>query len=344
MFVTIIGPGNMGRGITTRLLAGGHRVSLVGLEPGQAEQVAEEVRKHASGPGTVEAAELEAGVGPAEVVILALPYQASLELVREHAALLGGKVVVDISNPLNDSYTGLLTEGGPSAAETIRSALPDGARVVKAFNTTFARTLMAGSVSGQPLDVFIAGDDPSANERVVELARTGGMQPIVVGGLERARQLEALGVLAIAIHAPLGTGYMTGWKLVFPGTASPGAAGFPRNAVVGVLPDTSAVGQIVTELAAAGVEQSRVQMAMGAEGAAALRAAQRGAEGALAFLFGFENEHTQRHLREVGAGRVVIAVEVGDGRLGDRVGEILARHGATFVNYYSRWTTRSLVP
>src|SRR5690606_13572050 len=54
-------------------------------------------------------------------------------------------------HPLDESYTGLVTEGGPSGAESIRSLLPPETRLVKAFNTTFARTLVAGEVSGQPL-------------------------------------------------------------------------------------------------------------------------------------------------------------------------------------------------
>lgn len=238
-----------------------------------------------------------------------------------------------------------MTEGGPSGAESIRSLLPPETRLVKAFNTTFARTLVAGEVSGQPLDVFIAGDDEEANERVAELVRGGGMRPITVGGLERARQLEALGFLGISLQEPLGTGFMTGWKLVFPGTtAVREGRGFPRNAVAGVLQDTSAVGRIVTEVAAAGVEESRVHLVLGAEGAAMLRNAYQGGVGMLGALFGYEADHTRRHLNEVEAGRVLMIVEVDDDAVGERVGGILARHGAEFVNYYSRWTSRSLFP
>lgn len=342
MNVTIIGPGNMGRALVSRLLAGGHPVALVGRDRRQAEEVASELREGAGGNAAVEAVEPEAAIERSEVVVLALPYQAALDAAREYGRLLAGKVVVDISNPLNESYTGLVTEGGPSGAETIRSLLPPEARLVKAFNTTFARTLVEGEVSGQPLDVFIAGDDEASNEVVAELVRDGKMRPIMVGGLERARQLEALGFLGISMQEPLGTGFMTGWKLVFPGTETPEGRGFPRNAVVGVLPDTGEVGQIVTELTAAGVEQSDVHLVMGTEGAATLRNAGQSSTGILGSLFGYEAEHTRKHLREVEAGHVVIVVEVADDTLGERVGEVLARHGAHFVNYYSRWTVRSL--
>ena len=301
MHVTIIGPGNMGRALATRFLAGGYQVSLVGHDRAQAEEVASELRAAAGGTAAVEVSEAEPAIGRSEVVILALPYEVSLDAAREHSELMVGKVVVDISNPLNESYSGLVTDDGTSAAETLRSLLPPDAHLVKAFNTTFARTLMDGVVSGQQLDVFIAGDDEAARERVSELVRRGGMRPVVVGALARARQLEALGFLGISMQEPLGTGFMTGWKLVFPGTETPAGPGFPRNAVVGVLPGTGAVGEIVTELAAVGVEQSQMQLVMGPEGAEALRNAQHSRTGILGSLFGYEGEHTQRHLREVEA-------------------------------------------
>ena len=125
----------------------------------------------------------------------------------------------DISNPLNDQYNGLVTSPDTSAAETIRSVLPEGSKLVKAFNTTFAGTLVEGQVGEQPLDVFIAGDDETAKEVVKELVLSGGMHPVDVGALERARQLEAIGLLGITLQGSLGTGFMSGWKLVLPKAA-----------------------------------------------------------------------------------------------------------------------------
>jgi predicted dinucleotide-binding enzyme len=58
---------------------------------------------------------------------------------------------------------------GASGAEEIAKATPAGARVVKAFNTTFARTLLAGQVANQTLDVFIAGDDADAKATISQL-------------------------------------------------------------------------------------------------------------------------------------------------------------------------------
>ena len=217
MRVLIIGTGNMGRGIATRLLAGGHEVILYNETRDKAEALAAELRGAASGGASVSVAGSPAEAIPAsDVVILAVWYPVSRQLAQELGPRLAGKIVVDISNPLNETYDGLATPPDTSAAEIVRAALPPEARVVKAFNTTFAGTLVAGQVAGQPLDVFIAGDDLSAKDAVATLVRGGGLNPIDAGALERARQLEGLGMLGITLQGRLGTQFDTAWKLILP--------------------------------------------------------------------------------------------------------------------------------
>jgi len=147
-------------------------------------------------------------------VVLAVYYPGALELVRELGDRLARKVVVEISNPLNQTFDGLATAPGTSAAEELAERAPSGARVVKAFNTTFSGTLVEGQVAGQPLDVHIAGDDEEAKEKVAQLVRDGGMRPIDVGPLERAKHLEGLGFLHITLQQPLGLGFQSAWKLM----------------------------------------------------------------------------------------------------------------------------------
>ena len=213
MHVTVIGAGNMGRGIGHRLVAGGHDVTVVDRDPEEAGQLAEELRSAAKADATVEAA------GPGaelrgEVVILALYYPGTLDVAKELGDRLVGKVVVDITNPLNQNFDGLATAPGTSAAEELATSAPPGVRVVKAFNTTFAGTLVAGEVAGQPLDVLLAGDDEEAKERVAQLVRDGGLRAIDTGPLERARQLEGLGFLGITLQQPLGLNFQSAWKLI----------------------------------------------------------------------------------------------------------------------------------
>ena len=217
MRVLIIGSGHMGRGIATPLLAGGNEITLFDIDPGASETLASDLGGTAPGGARVAVAETPGEAGPAsDVVILASWYGTNLETARKLGATLDGKVVVDISNPLNRTSDGLVTPPGTSAAETIRAALPAGARVVTAFNTTFSGTLVACEGAGQPLDVFIAGDDQAAKDAVATLVRGGALNPIDVGALERARQLEALGLLGITLQGRLGTSFGTAWKLIMP--------------------------------------------------------------------------------------------------------------------------------
>jgi predicted dinucleotide-binding enzyme len=123
---------------------------------------------------------------------------------------------VDISNPVDFStFDRLVTPADSSAAEELAKLLPQGTPVVKAFNTTFASTLVDGKVAGQALDVLIAGDDDAANEKVAALVLAGGLRPVDAGPLRRARQLEHLGFLHMAVQDKLDSGYRSTVKLLW---------------------------------------------------------------------------------------------------------------------------------
>lgn len=213
MNVTIIGAGNMGRGIGTRLVAGGHSVTFVDANPETAERTAAEVKASINNGAKVSTASLgQAELG--EVVVLAVWYGTNIEIARQLGSKLAGKVVVDIANPLNSSFDGLATAPDSSSAEDVARAIAAGAKVVKAFNTTYAGTLVAGQVAGQPLDVFIAGDDEDARNKVAELVKDGGMRPIDTGPLSRARQIEAMQFLHIVTQGTLGTNWGSTIKIL----------------------------------------------------------------------------------------------------------------------------------
>jgi predicted dinucleotide-binding enzyme len=211
MNVGIVGAGNMARGIGTRLVEGGNAVTFFDTDADKARGLAAELEVRKAG-GKATAGTLDRALAN-PVVVLALPFAAAQDFAREHSVELAGKIVVDISNPLNATYDGLVTHPGKSAAEEIAVLLPT-SKVVKAFNTTFAGTLVAGEVSGHKLDVLIAGDDREAKRTVIELVESGGLRGIDAGKLERARHLEGLGLLGITLQSTLGTGFQSAWKLV----------------------------------------------------------------------------------------------------------------------------------
>jgi predicted dinucleotide-binding enzyme len=206
MDITIIGTGNMARGIATRALAGGHTVTLLGTSRDKAEALAGELA------GDVRAGQVgDDLVG--DVVVLAVWYQAVEDVLDAYEDRLDGKVVVDITNPVDpETYAPLAIEAG-SVAQEIAARVP-GAKVAKAFNTTFAGTLVDGEVAGQPLDVFVAADDDGAKSTIRQLAADGGLRAIDAGPLALAGKLEALGYLNMAIQPSLGTNYASAIKVV----------------------------------------------------------------------------------------------------------------------------------
>lgn len=199
MDITIIGTGNMARGIATRALAGDNPVTLLGLETADAPALAADLNG-AVATGTV------GDPVSGELVVLAIPYDAIDDVLGRYDGQLDGKTVVDITNPIDFStFTPLSVEAG-SAAQEIADKVP-AANVVKAFNTTFAGTLVEGMVAGEQLDVLIASDDEQAKASVKQLVESGGLRAVDAGPLARAHELEAVGYLHMSLQESLGTGF-----------------------------------------------------------------------------------------------------------------------------------------
>jgi NADPH-dependent F420 reductase len=206
MEITIIGTGNMARGIATRALTGGHTVTLLGTATEKAQALASELS------GDVRAGAIGDEL-QGDAVVLAVWYQALDDVLTRYGDQLNGKVVIDITNPVDpESFQPLTIEAG-SAAQEIAQKAP-GAKVVKAFNTTFAGTLVEGQVGGQPLDVFVASDDEDAKGVLRQLAQDGGLRAVDAGPLAHAHQLEGLGYLHMAIQGGLGTAYGSSVKVL----------------------------------------------------------------------------------------------------------------------------------
>jgi 8-hydroxy-5-deazaflavin:NADPH oxidoreductase len=211
--ITIIGAGNMARGIGIRMLAGGNNITIVGRNPEKVGDLATQLRSTGKKGATVNTAAYGSTIGD-EVVVLATPYPADMSIVKEYGAKLSGKIVVSISTPLNATYDGMATAADTSAAEEVAKAASTGVKVVKAFNTNFAGTLATGLVAGQPLDVFMAGDDAGAKAVIAKLVESGGLRPLDVGPLQRSRQLEGLHLINIGLQSTLDKPWMNGIKFV----------------------------------------------------------------------------------------------------------------------------------
>ena len=186
--ISIIGTGNMASTIATLAVAGGNTVEVIGRDQSKAADLAKTL-----GGGTTTG---EFGAVPAgDIVIVALGYANVVPVVAQYGEALAGKVIVDICNPVNSGGDGLAIPDGTSIAQDVAAAAPASASVVKAFNTTFGAVL----AKGQPLDVFIAGDDESAKAVVAEFVESLKLRPLDVGGLSMAHYLEGTGLVMIGL-------------------------------------------------------------------------------------------------------------------------------------------------
>ncbi len=189
--ISIIGLGNMASTLADRALAGGNAVEIIGRDAVKAKALAAALGGDTA--GTV-------GTAPAgDIVIVAVPYASAAAVVSGYGDALHGKVIVDITNPINPDFTGFVTPDGSSGAQEIANAAPAGAHVVKVFNTLPCDVLAAGSVQGRPVDVFIAGDDAQAKARVSVFIESLGMHPMDAGQLPMARALENATLLQLGL-------------------------------------------------------------------------------------------------------------------------------------------------
>jgi hypothetical protein len=192
----IIGLGNMGKGLARRL-AGNTALVLGSRDPGTATDFAATLQTQPEVLGHDEAIER------ADIVILALPFDAALAAARNPA--ITGKILVDITNPLKPDFSGLTIGHSTSAAEQIQAAAPQ-ARVVKAYNTIFASLFDATVEQTADIPVFLAGNDQAAVAAVAELVNLSGFTVETTGTLDAARLLEPLGMLNIRFGYGMGQG------------------------------------------------------------------------------------------------------------------------------------------
>lgn len=208
--IGIIGAGNMGRGLVTRLTSAGHEVRLFDHKPEHAREVARDAST--GNAGKASGASLDETLA-AEVVILAMWYPATVEFANEQADALSGKIVVDISNPLDETYTRVNVRPDTSGAELLAGALPD-SHVVKAFNTLPAATLAPAQVDGVGLDAFVASDHEDSKRVVLDLLEGTGLRGLDAGTLDNSRVLERLTAFGIELGQRYGIGFDFGFKFL----------------------------------------------------------------------------------------------------------------------------------
>ena len=207
MKVFVIGAGNVGGGQVRSAVKAGHQVSVLA---NSSDQLAELV----SQTGATLVTSLAEGAKGADLIYLAVPATAVAAIAAELRSVIGNAILVDGTNPLNATFSDLEYKGQSGAAD-LQDLLPEVA-VVKAFNTVFAARYSSPSQDGKLLQVFIAGNDESANSKVATYAGSLGFDPVILGGLRFAKSMEEMAFLNIALNASKGLSWQSAWSLTGP--------------------------------------------------------------------------------------------------------------------------------
>jgi hypothetical protein len=206
MDIAIIGAGNVGSALARAFVRSGHDVTITARN-------AERVSGVASATGARAVATNAEAARSAHVIVLATPFTSAAEVAAEIRNVAKGRVIVDTTNRMSFGPTGPDMDTTISNAEELAALLPD-SHVVKAFNTLFASNQADPILDDVQLDGFVAGDDAASKARILSLVASIGLEPVDVGPLARARQLESLAFLNISLNATRNGAWRSGWKLV----------------------------------------------------------------------------------------------------------------------------------
>jgi 8-hydroxy-5-deazaflavin:NADPH oxidoreductase len=193
MGTAVVGLGNIGSRLAKNLTAGGQKIIVADKTLAKAEKLASELGSNAQAMPVAEA------MAKADVVILAIYFDAIKQLIGTYRDALAGKIVVDPSNPIAPDGKGGFKKTIPpeqSSGQLISALLPDGARLVKAFGTLSAESLASGANRAPERAVlFYATDYPQAGEVVAKLITVSGFSPVGVGGIDKSIRMEVGGDL-----------------------------------------------------------------------------------------------------------------------------------------------------
>lgn len=190
--VAVIGLGNIGTTVASNLVKG-HRVVIVAdRKIEKANELAQKLGKYA------QPEEIPAAIEKADIIVLAVWFDAIKELFTTYASALQGKIIVDPSNPIAPDEKGgfkKIIGENQSAGELLSALLPKDAKLAKALGTLGVASLAAAAFQNPANVSFYATDDASINSAIEQLIHDNGFEPVRVGDLEKSIRIEVFGDL-----------------------------------------------------------------------------------------------------------------------------------------------------
>jgi len=183
--IGVIGSGRVGGTIGALWVKAGHEVMFSSLD-------VEHDRKLAAGIGAgARAGTPKEAAAFGDVLFFAVPYAALPGLGRDLAVEIKGKIVLDASNPVPGRDGDMAKEALAKGTGVASPQFLPGARIVRAYNEVgYTRMRDDAHRAGERLGIPLAGDDAQALKTAVRLVQDAGHEPVVVGGLARAREFD----------------------------------------------------------------------------------------------------------------------------------------------------------
>ncbi|RUT33608.1 reductase [Paenibacillus zeisoli] len=200
MTISVLGTGNMGKALVKQAAAyTGGRVLWGSRNPGEAAELARSFGL----ADQVEVVTYEEAL-QADIIIPAFPAAAILDWALTHQEKIKHKIIVDISNPFNEDFSGFTTQWGESSAERLQSILPE-SKVIGAFKNTFFKVFENPVFEDQKSDVLVTGDDEEAVSQFIEIFKPLPFRFIHAGKLANNRTIERFTLLELELAVRYGT-------------------------------------------------------------------------------------------------------------------------------------------
>lgn len=191
--VAVIGLGKIGEAIATNLAKGTHSVILASRDLEKAKSLASKIGS------LVTAKETTAAIQEADVIIPAIYFDSLKEFFQTYAKELEGKVIVDVSNPIAPDGNGgfkKIVGDQESAGRILSNLIPKSAKLIKAFGTLGAGSLVGAAFNSPERKVlFYASDSTNSNQQIEEVISSSGFDPFHVGGIDQSIRIEVFGDL-----------------------------------------------------------------------------------------------------------------------------------------------------
>jgi hypothetical protein len=200
MIIAVLGgSGKEGSGLAMRWAHAGHTVVIGSRDPEKAQRAADELNLALGGAAVQGASNTSAAAG-ADVVVLTVPYAAHKVTLVSVKDALAGKVVIDVTVPINTAdFLRVLVPAGGSASKEAQALLDNGARVVSAFQNISA-THLKKLDAVVDCDVLVCGDDDTAKQIAMRLIADTGMKAWDAGPLDNAVVVEGLTTVLLGIN------------------------------------------------------------------------------------------------------------------------------------------------